>query len=145
MADRVSSPDTRPTPELAIAVDKVGWLSFAQPQATERLWTGLDSSLVEQLQRKLTAAEFKKVVEIWSQGNNIRAPAVSSMPLADAIQLAQFMVDVTSGYTHFLLGPNTVGGPTEVASMNRHEGFKWIARKYYYDARINPREPGHVS
>lgn len=139
----VVDPASRPTPLLAIPPDAVGWVSFAQPFATERLWNGYDRRLRAALESNLDAAEFAKVGPILDSMQT--PPVVPSMPLADAIALGQFMVDVTTGYTHFLVGPNTVGGPTEVASMSRHEGFKWIARKHYYTPNLNPRETGHVS
>lgn len=40
------------------------------------------------------------------------------------------MVDVTVGYSRYLLGPDLVGGPVEIAGISRHEGFKWVARKH---------------
>lgn len=139
----ISDPQVRPTPQLAVPEDACGWTAYAQPEANERLWTGIDPVTLAALRDGLTADEFDKVVQIIQRSGTVRSPAVPSMPLADAIDLAKFMVDATSAYTHFLLGPNTVGGPTEVASMSRHEGFRWISRKHYYDASVNPREPGH--
>lgn len=63
------------------------------------------------------------------------------MPFADAIQLAKFLVDVTIGYTRYLLGPDTVGGQVELAGISRHEGFKWVMRKHYYSRELNPGSP----
>lgn len=140
----ISDPQTRPTPEHAMPHDTCGWTAYAQPEANERLWIGIDGGTIAALRDGLTDEEFNKVVRIFNESGRARNPAVDAMPLADAINLAKFMVDATSAYTHFLLGPNTVGGPTEVASMSRHEGFRWIARKHYYDASVNPREPGHA-
>jgi len=59
------------------------------------------------------------------------------MPFPDAIALAKFLVDVTARWTHFLMGPDIVGGPIEVAGVNLHEGFKWINRKHYYSLELN--------
>lgn len=140
-----SDPAIRPTPTLSIPRDGVGWVSFAQPAATERLWNGMDRSLMGQVAAALPPKEWKKIEPILAASMTQTSPVHPSMPLADAINLAQFMVDVTAGFTHFLLGPNTVGGPTEVAFISRHEGFKWIHRKHYYDPSINPRETGHAS
>lgn len=141
----VRDPGVVPTPQVAIRGDQAGWLAYAQPEAMERLWLGMDRGAQSLLHAHLTPEEFAKVMGILASGNVGRAPVVPAMPLQDAISLAEFMVNVTAGYTHFLLGPNTVGGPTEVASMSKHERFRWISRKHYYDAKLNPREPGHVS
>ncbi len=60
------------------------------------------------------------------------------MPFRDALDLAEFLVDLTIRLTRFMPGPPTVGGPIEVAGITRHEGFKWIKRKHYYRSDLNP-------
>ena len=62
------------------------------------------------------------------------------MPIQDALDLAEFLVDLTIKVSRFIPGPAVVGGPIEVAGITKHEGFKWIKRKYYYEERLNPRE-----
>lgn len=141
----ISDPAVTPLPTLTIPRDGAGWVSFAQPAATQRLWFGVDQELVGQLEAALDPPEWQKIQPVIQAYANGTSPVWAGMPLQDAINLAQFMVDATAGFTHFLLGPNTVGGPTEVASISRHEGFKWIHRKHYYDPSINPRETGHAS
>jgi len=66
------------------------------------------------------------------------------MPVQDAIDLAQFLVTTTINFTKFLPGANTVGGAVDIATVTRHEGFKWIKRKLYYSAELNPLETDHV-
>ena len=134
--------DTRPTPQLVIPFDSAGWLAYAQPEATERLFLGLDRDLRMKLQGALTDEEWKKIEE--HVGGAQRSPVPAPMPFGDAIALARFLVDVTIGYSHYLLGPDTVGGPVEAAGINRHEGFKWIDRKHYYPTELNPEEPHHA-
>lgn len=134
-------PSVRPQPELVIPVDGVGWLAFAQPQATQRLFDGIDPHVHHQIRQVLTPAEYAKIEPIIrSAANN---PALAPMPLADAIELAGMLVHTTEQFSHFLFGPDTVGGWIDIASLSRHEGFRWISRKHYYDARLNPMETGH--
>lgn len=74
----------------------------------------------------------------------LQAPLVfAPMPIQDAIDLARFLVDASITYSRFIPGAQIVGGPVEIAAITKHEGFKWISRKHYYDALIN-REPQHV-
>jgi hypothetical protein len=61
------------------------------------------------------------------------------MPIQDAIDLAEFFVDTTASFTRFKRGAGTVGGPTESAAITKHEGFKWVKRKHYFDAALNPK------
>lgn len=67
-----------------------------------------------------------------------------SMPVQDAIRLADFLVDTTKGFVSFLPGADTVGGDTDVAVVTKHEGFKWIRRKHYYRRELNPLETDHA-
>jgi hypothetical protein len=64
------------------------------------------------------------------------------MPIQDAIDFAEFLVHATSMFTRFKRGAATVGGPIESAAITKHEGFKWVKRKYYYDEALNPPEGG---
>jgi hypothetical protein len=74
----------------------------------------------------------------------LQAPLVfAPMPIQDAIDLARFLVHTAIMFARFLPGPNTVGGPIEVAAITKHENFKWISRKHYYDQPLN-KEPLHV-
>ncbi len=71
---------------------------------------------------------------------NIVFPA---MPIQDVIDLARFLVYSAIMFSRFLPGPNIVGGPIEIAAITKHENFKWISRKHYYDESLN-KEPIHV-
>ena len=61
-----------------------------------------------------------------------------AMPFQDAIDLAEFLIDLTIKFSRFKPGAPTVGGPIELAAISKHEGFKWISRKHYYDRQLNP-------
>ncbi len=68
----------------------------------------------------------------------LQAPLfLPAMPIQDAIDLAAFLVETASKFVHFSLRPATVGGPIEVATITKHEGFKWINRKHYYSVEFN--------
>jgi hypothetical protein len=138
----ITGPGVRPVSSLVAATDLMGWKSFAQPQATERLFNAVDPFLLATLKAQLPPAEWSTVQALQQQ--HVVNPSVASMPFADAIALARFMVDVTIGYSRFALGADEVGGQVEVAGISRHEGFKWIARKHYYSGDINPEEPRHA-
>ena len=59
------------------------------------------------------------------------------MPIQDAIDLAIFLVETAANYSKFTPGDNKIGGPIEVATITKYEGFKWIKRKNYYDKVLN--------
>jgi hypothetical protein len=60
------------------------------------------------------------------------------MPIQDAIDLAVFLTQTAIGFSRFRAGSPTVGGPIETAAITKHDGFKWIRHKQYYDTQLNP-------
>ena len=63
-----------------------------------------------------------------------------AMPIQDAIDLADFLVEASIMFYRFVPSAPTVGGPMEVAAITKHEKFKWIARKHYFDPKYNNQE-----
>lgn len=62
----------------------------------------------------------------------------SSMPMQDVIDLADFLVELSAKYSRYTPGHQSVGGPIDIAAITKHEGFKWVRRKHYYDPALNP-------
>lgn len=60
------------------------------------------------------------------------------MPLGETIDMARFLVDTQINFIRFMPGDAIVGGPVEVAALTKHEGFRWVERKHYYPAQLNP-------
>jgi hypothetical protein len=72
---------------------------------------------------------------------NLEHPA---MPTADAIDLARFLAETTKQFVRFLPGANSVGGHIDIATVTKHENFKWVSRKHFYGSELNPLETNHV-
>ena len=116
-----------------------GFFVGGQPAAVVRLVHGVDPRvgdvLVDALDLPPDQAEHAaKVIK-----EHVAAPLVQEpMPFQDALDLAEFFVDLPCRYTRFLpVGATTVGGPIEVAGITKHEGFKWVKRKQYYSTELN--------
>jgi hypothetical protein len=62
---------------------------------------------------------------------------IPAMPIQDAIDLAIFLVDMTENYYKFAPYASGVAGPIEIASITKHEGFRWIQRKHYFSIDLN--------
>jgi hypothetical protein len=110
-----------------------------QPEAISRLMMGYSMSLLKCLQNEGIGKDtISKIIEICQNklGSYL---ALSSMPIQDTIDLAEFLVNTTIGYVRFSPGSNTVGGPIDIAAITKHEGFKWVRRKHYYDSLFNPK------
>jgi hypothetical protein len=72
--------------------------------------------------------------------HNVGLYCLDAMPIQDAIDLARWLVQVTMGYQRFnvLQQPKTVGGSIELAAITKHEGFRWVERRHFYSAALNP-------
>jgi hypothetical protein len=108
-----------------------------------RLTHGFDPQAIDVLV-SANVIDPDKVQDAVQALQALQVPAVpAAMPFVDAVGYAKFLVEVTEGYCYYSLGPNTVGGPIELAGLSRHEGFKWISRKHYYPAALNPEDSHH--
>ncbi len=137
----ISDPTTRPVPQLVAGGLQAGYEVFAIEEAAKRLFLGVDPGLQAAILGAVEPAKQGDFLQMFM--NYTRNPVLAGMPFADAIRLAEFIVEVTVGYAHFLPGPDVVGGPIEIAAISRDEGFKWISRKHYYQPNLNPKDPSH--
>ena len=112
-----------------------------QIEAISRLLLGYSSFLPSVLQQHLgvPAEQIPPAMHLIRTALNLPL-VIPPMPLQDAIDLAEFLVDLTIQFSRFIPGAPTVGGPIEVAAISKHEGFRWIQRKYYYNRELNPEE-----
>ena len=112
---------------------------WGQPEAISRLVLGVSLDAAQALMsRGLDAGQAMAAVGAIQEGVTPQI-VPPSMPIQDAIDLARFLVYVTIEYVRFCPGHATVGGPIEIATVTKHEGFKWVSRKHYYEERLNPR------
>jgi hypothetical protein len=115
-----------------------------QPEPINRLMLGFSPSLADVLVK--AGMPQPQVQSLIAQlPTSLTAPLVwDAMPVQDAIDLAEFLVEVTKKYYRFHPGADIVGGHTDIAVVTRHEGFKWIERKHYYRVELNPLETDHA-
>lgn len=133
------------SPELIASHNEGGHVAWGgQPGPIGRLLLGFDNRLGDILVASgLDPAAVGPLMQ-QIQGE-LQTPLVhEAMPVVDAINLADFLVDLTKRYFRFLPGADIVGGATDMATVTKHEGFKWIKRKHYYPPHLNPQETDHV-
>jgi hypothetical protein len=112
-----------------------------QSEALLRLLGGYDPQVPGIFQNIAGLTDDQVTAAVAQIATTLGRPVVAApMPIQDAVQLTSFLVDVSIRFSHFTPGASTVGGPIELAAITKHEGFKWIQRKYYYDRRLNPEE-----
>jgi hypothetical protein len=118
---------------------EVGITWNGEIEAINRLYLGFSTQLP--LVLKKAGLDDSKITDIINLcRNNLTVPMVMPpMPIQDAIDLAIYLVETTIRFARFAPGAPTVGGPIEVAAITKHEGFKWVRRKHYYEEKINPK------
>jgi len=110
-------------------------------ESLNRLILGFGAALPQVLQQNLGVPvnQIPAAMQVIQQA--LGAPlAIPAMPLKDAIDLAEFLADVAIKFSKFSPGANVVGGPIEIAAISKHEGFKWVKRKFYFDRNLTPDE-----
>ena len=128
--------------ELERGPDQWGVSWGGDGEALCRLVLGFGTGLAEVFVQNLGVPDKQAwdAIEVIGQRLDARL-CHPAMPLQDAIDLAQFLADTSIGLSRFTPGWPTIGGPVDVAAISKHEGYKWIRRKHYYGADLNPEVP----
>ena len=72
-----------------------------------------------------------------SMENMKKAYDIVDDTIKDAIDLVKFLADISVNSSRFVPGSQVIGGSIDIAVITKHEGFKWIQRKHYYDKDLN--------
>lgn len=127
-------------PVLIRPKEEVGITWNGEIEPLTRLILGHGSHLQQTVERaidlfkeKEAANEFIQRLKMESQVS-ILSPG---MPLQDVIYLAEYLVDTAIKFAKYRPGAQTVGGPIEIAAISKHEGFKWVKRKHYFNTDLN--------
>lgn len=128
-------------PRLLRKREESGVTWAGEPEALNRLIAGVGTAMPTILRQNFGVPEGEVGQALAVIQQNMQVGFIlPAMPLQDAIDLAEFMVDVTIKFSRFRAGAPTVGGPIEIAAISKHEGFRWVQRKYYFTRELNPEE-----
>jgi len=127
-------------PVMRRSLDDCGADWFGEPEAITRLIKGYSTNTFSLLKSiGIPDQRLQEIERIFNE--RLEAPLIlPPMPIQDAIDIAHFLVDLTCKFSKYSPGAPTVGGPIEIAAITKHEGFKWIRRKHYYNSELNPKE-----
>lgn len=133
------------TPGLTeVVAEDAGASWWGAPEAIGRILGGVSLAFPDALLNAGYVQTSQDAVAIFQGVRAQLNPQMVSpaMPIQDAIELAEFLVHATIQYVRFSPGNLTVGGPIEIATITKHEDFKWVQRKHFFDTRLN-RLNGH--
>ena len=66
--------------------------------------------------------------------------SVHALPMEELCDLAKFLINSESSIMNWTTDHNYVGGPVDVASITREDGFMWVETKQRFDPGKNPRQ-----
>jgi hypothetical protein len=107
-------------------------------EALNRLVLGFSGGVLDALVDEGLNPDNVPAVRQALVDRTFRALYLPAMPIQDAIELARYLAETAAKFSHFSLLAPTIGGPIEVATITKHEGFKWVARKHYFNSSVNP-------
>jgi hypothetical protein len=128
-----------PAPTLLQSETQFGPRWAGEEEALDRLILGRTASILDSAVKK--GVEHQAALDLISKmGPDLYESLVMpAMPIQDAIDLARYLVETTTGFAKFSIArAKTVGGPVEIAAITKHEGFRWVARKHFYSEILNP-------
>ncbi|RWM14465.1 MAG: hypothetical protein EOR73_26620 [Mesorhizobium sp.] len=130
-------------PELRAGTGQVGIYYGGQPDPIQRLINGFGWKLEKILMDNgVTPDSHPDLYK--SVAPELYLPLLSPvMPIQDAIDLTEFLADLTKKVFRFRAVPEYVSGDIDVATITPFENFRWIKRKHYYPEHLN-REVDHV-
>lgn len=125
-------------PVLTRDINDTGLTWNGEPEAITRLVFGISNALPQIIKdgNYMDISMLDKFMNDVRQKQQIPF-VIPAMPIQDAIDFAEFMVHTTINFTKFNNGAPTVGGPIEIAAITKHEGFKWVKRKHYFNKDLN--------
>ena len=99
---------------------------YGQTDALVRLIKGYDKAGMNEL---VNRGVDKDIIQKWVDDSVTELPLVfDGMPLQDAVDFAEFAVNVVIGRYRFGIGPPTCGGAVDIAVI-RPNNFDWAQRK----------------
>ena len=124
-------------PEELNADDPLSISWFGETLFLTRLLLGFDERLLEIFEDNGVDGETINNI-LRDCREKLQLPlGVPAMPIKDAIDLVKFLADISVNSSRFVPGSQVIGGPIDIAVITKHEGFKWIQRKHYYDKDLN--------
>lgn len=118
-------------------------LGFVESAAEEALTEDVRQEILDRCQKagQTLLAKCHEEMAQYQQEAYIRPVLniLAVLPKDELAVMAESLVHLTSIKRRFSLEVETVGGPVDVAVISKGDGFVWIKRKHYFDARLNPQ------
>lgn len=128
----VMVPDTPTTATDRMKYSEFGIVTIGQDGMAKRFMRGFDERIPEIVADRIPALSrwhAATIRDILDAELPMLIP-VGSLPLQDSLDFSMFLIRMTSDIQRWtMVESQGVGGPTDAATITRHEGFRFIARK----------------
>ena len=111
-------------------------------QMDDQLFAEAKKDAVKQNVAQMTPRVIQKLAaKARQEYMNPILQSVATLPIEELALLAESMINITSLRRKVAIDNNigTVGGPIDVAIISKSDGFIWLKRKHYFDAKYNPQ------
>lgn len=128
-----------PSPlEVHAGKSQFGMIWGGQRQFADRLIQGFDEHLPKVAQQALELSDDQKATLEKQLKENLQAPIpFPFLPLQDSVDLSILLIRTTMAVQNWVIGNRGVGGPIDVATVTRADGFQPVQLKSISADRIN--------
>jgi hypothetical protein len=118
--------------EMVSSVPGVGKATLEKISARMNEGTG---ELYEKTDEIVKAALFDE----WGYHRRRFQKVTASVPLEELSKFVEILVSLEAQVSHYLHDVRSVGGPIDVATISKEDGFIWIKSKQLHESKLNPR------
>ena len=117
-------------------VSKIPGVGEAKMQNFSELFAKEKEAIDESIKEVVNGEMRLEEVHRNSRFNSV----TKSLPIDELARFVEKMVSLEVNMTHFLEDIRSVGGPIDVATVTKEDGFLWVQSKQNHDFSINPRQ-----
>lgn len=106
-----------------------------EKQNARKIMSSKFDEIIQKLTKQLSVfKDFEKIKYI-----DPLLDVVERLPKNELVEMAESLVYMTVFRKGIVETQQTVGGPIDVATISKGDGFIWIKRKHYFKPELNPR------
>lgn len=122
--------------------DNFGLTWGGQREWVDRIVQGYDGRLADVLQKTLSLDPTALAAVMTNLQGQLQMPVpIAALALQDCVDLAIFFIRTTIVAQKLTVGIRGCGGPIDVATITRRQGFRYVQRKRIY-GELGPEEAG---
>lgn len=82
----------------------------------------------------------EEVMGEWMRRRGSFDAVTAKVPVEELARFVEVLVSLEAQVSHYLHDIRSVGGPIDVATITKEDGFLWVKSKQQYNKQLNPRQ-----